>query len=54
MKRFIFLIIAVMSSAILSAKEAEILAQNTITEVIFYSPEIVRIVKKETPEEALW
>lgn len=51
MKRFIFLIIAVMSSAILSAKEAEILAQNTITEVIFYSPEIVRIVKTPADTE---
>lgn len=51
MKQFIFLIIAVMSSAILSAKEAEILAQNTITEVIFYSPEIVRIVKTPADTE---
>ena len=33
------------SSAVMSAKETEVTADNTVTKVIFYSPEIVRVVK---------
>ncbi len=45
MKRFLTILAAVLTTVSMYAQQAEVTASNTVTEVTFYSPEIVRVVK---------
>jgi alpha-D-xyloside xylohydrolase len=50
MKKILILLAALISTAVLSAKEAEVTADKTVTKVTFYSPEIVRVTKTPAGE----
>ena len=50
MKKILILLAMLISSAVLSAKEAEVTADKTVTKVTFYSPEIVRVTKTPAGE----
>ena len=59
MKRTLLLMAMLILSAVMSAKETKVTADNTVTKVTFYSPQIVRVTKTpvgeaETPERASW
>ena len=50
MKKTLILLAMLISSAVLSAKEAEVTADKTVTKVTFYSPDIVRVTKTPAGE----
>ena len=50
MKRTLLLMAMLILSAVMSAKETTVTADNTVTKVTFYSPQIVRVTKTPVGE----